>query len=243
MKPFETLTVFLLATNETDALRKTINGVLKNCACEDLEKIVIFLKSEDCPSAFTAREIINEKICDKIETAVQKSSQSADAISEIPQLAKGSHFIIMASDGEMSPESIRDFVRIAKEKPEAIICGAKWHKDSIVENHSLYRTFGSRFLDIFAAILFGRKETDLFSIFQIYPVELYRKMNFGSKRLLYEYTLKPLRFGTEYIEIPTVYKKEIERKTTTTKPQLIKIAVKYCWHVLRIRFTPKKYLL
>jgi hypothetical protein len=242
MRPFESLTIFLLATNETDALRRTLNGVLENCSYEDIEKIVIFLKSKDCPSAFTAQEIINERVCDKIEIAVQKYSQSADAFSEIPLLATGSHFVIMASDGEMAPESLKDFVRIAKEKPEAIICGAKWNEESTVENHALYRTFGSRFLDMFAAFLFGRKDTDLFSIFQIYPVELYKKMNFNGKKLLYEYTLKPLRFGTEYIEIPTTYRKEAERKATATTSQLIVIAIKYCWNVLRIRFTPKRYL-
>ena len=242
MKPFEKLTVFLLASNETDALEKTIKGILKNCEYDDIDKIVIFLKSENCPGAFAAQEIINKGIYGKIETVVQKATQSADAISEIPPLATGSHFVIMASDGEMSPESIRDFISIAKEKPDAIICGAKWHKDSVVENHALYRTFGSRFLDMFAAVLFGRKETDLFSIFQIYPVELYKKMNFRPKRFLYEYTLKPIRFGTEYIEIPTTYKKEAKRKATATIQQLIVIAFKYCWHVIRIRFMPKKYL-
>lgn len=243
MKPFESLTVFLLASNETDALRKTINGVLENCAYEDLDKIVIFLKSEDCPSAFTTKEIINERLCDKIEFTIQKSSNPSDAFAEIPLMITSSHFVIMASDGEMAPESLRDFVRIAKEKPEALICGAKWHKDSVVENHALHRTFESRFLDIFAAILFMRKNTDLFSIFQIYPLELYKKMNFDKNNLLYEYTLKPLRFGTEYIEIPTVYKRNYERKGSATFSQLIVIATRYCWHALRIRFTPKKFLL
>lgn len=242
MKPFEKLTVFLLASNETDELRKTFNGILESCKYDDIEKIVFFLKSADCPSAFVAQKIIEEKIFDKVEIAVQKSSNPSDAFAEIPAYASGSHFVIMASDGEMSTETVRDFITLAKEKPSAIICGAKWHKDSVVENHDLPRAFGSRLADKFAAFLFHRKETDLFSIFQIYPIELYEQMNFNKKNLLYEYTLKPLRFGTEYIEIPTIYKKNDKRKATATFFQLIVIAVRYCYHVIRIRFSSKKHL-
>lgn len=242
MRPFESLSVFLLAANETDSLRKTIDGVLENCAYEDIEKIVVFLKSDECPSARTAREIIEEGVCDKIEACVQKSAIPQKAFAEIPYLVTGSHFVVMASDGEMDPRSLKDFIAIAKQKPNSIVCAAKWNKESVVEGHELHRTLGSRFVDSFAAAVFGVKATDLFSIFQIYPIDLYNKMNFKPERLLYEYTLKPLRFGAEYIEIPTVYRKEKGRKANTTVPQLIGIALTYCVNVLRLRFLPKKYL-
>lgn len=242
MRPFVSLSVIVLAANETDSLRRTIDGVLENCAYEDIERIVVFLKSDDCPSAYTAREIIEEGICDKIEACVQNSAVTEEAFAEIPYLVTGSHFVIMASDGEMDPRSLKDFIAIAKQKPNSIVCAAKWNKESVVEGHPLHRSLGSRFIDSFAAVVFGVKATDLFSIFQIYPVDLYKEMNFEPKRLLYEYTLKPLRFGAEYIEIPTVYRKDKGREANMSVLKLAGIAAKYCMNVLRIRFLPKKYL-
>lgn len=243
MRPFESLTVFLLATNETDSLRRILNGVLENCSDEDLEKIVVFLKFEDCPSALETKAIIEEGISDKIEMYVQKSQVTEKAFEEIPVLASGSHFVIMASDGEMDPKTLKEFIAVAKQKPNSIVCGAKWNKDSVVIGHDLHRTLGSRFVDKFAAFVFGVKATDLFSIFQIYPIELFEQMNFNKpEKLMYEYTLKPIRLGVEYIEIPTVYKKEKGRGNNYSAAQLFAMAIKYCGNVIRIRFTPKKYL-
>lgn len=243
MRPFESLTVFLLATNETDLLRETVKGVLENCPDEDLDKIIFFLKSDDCPSAFEARAMIEEGISDKFEICIQKSRITEEAFEEIPPLVTGSHFVIMASDGEMDTATLKDFITVAKQKPGCIACGAKWHKDSVVIGHDLHRTMGSKFVDIFAAAVFGIKATDLFSIFQIYPIELFKEMNFHNPRkLMYEFTLKPIRLGVEYIEIPTVYKKEKGHRTNYSVAGLVAMAVKYCYNVLRIRFTPKRYL-
>lgn len=243
MRPFESLTVFLLATNETDILRRTVHEVLENCPDKDLDRIIIFLKSDDCPSSFVARQLIEEKISDKVEMCVQPSANPYKSFGEIPKLCRSSHFVIMASDGEMAPETLKDFISIAKQKPYSIVCGAKWNKESVVEGHMLHRKFGSRFLDRFASVVFGVKATDLFSIFQIYPIQLYKDMNFRNpKSFVYEYTLKPLRFGVEYIEVPTVYRREKDRKNSVSFLTLIITAVNYCYNVLRIRFIPKKYL-
>ncbi len=243
MKPFESLTVFLLAINETDTLEKTIYGVLENCPDEDLGKIIVYIISEDCPSAHTVRRMMEEKVSDKLEMQVQSTKDSYKAFFELPQYCETSHFVVMASDGEMNPVTLKDFVKIAKEKPYSIICGAKWNKDSVVEGHMLHRKIGSRLLDTFAAAVFGMEATDLFSIYQIYPTQLYKDMNFRRPRhFICEFTLKPLRYGVEYIEIPTVYKQEKGRKTNWPFHRLLILAVFYSINVLRIRFTPKKFL-
>lgn len=242
MRPFKSLTVILTATNETDSLRRVIDGVFENCSDEDLDKIIVFVKYDDCPSAFEARKIIEEKISNKIEICVQKSGTIEGTFYEIPPLATSSHFVIMASDGEMDPATLRDFIVIAKQKPESIVCGAKWHKDSVVIGHDFHRTLGSKFVDTFAAVVMGIKATDLFSLFQIYPTDVYRKMNFKPERALSEFTLKPIKLGVEYIEIPTTYKKEKGRKNNHSTTQLAIMAIKYCGNVLRIKFTPKKFL-
>lgn len=232
---FESLTVIIPTSNETEALRQTVNGVLKSGAFDDISRIVIFLKSENCPSAEVAKEIAEKSDCDKIEIMIQKTATYATAFQEIASLAKSSHFLVLVSDGEMDPRTIEKLVPIAKEKPDSIVCGSKWHKDSVIENPSFVRALGSKLLNRFAAIIFGVKATDIFSIFQVYPLDLYKKLN----ATIPEFTLKPLRMGVEYIEIPTTYKREAGRKSNFSFFAFLKMGLGYTKTILRVRFTPK----
>ncbi len=232
---FESLTVIIPVSNETETLKRTVEGVLQSGAYDDISRIVLFLKAEDCPGAKTAKQLLEESDCDKMEIVIQKTATYNTAFTEIPHLVKSSHFLVLVSDGEMDPATIEKLVPIAKEKPESIVCGSKWHKDSVVENASFIRSAGSKALNRFAAILFGVKATDIFSIFQIYPIELYKRVN----ATIAEFTLKPLRLGVEYIEIPTSYKREKGRQSNFNFVGFLKMGLGYVISIFRVRFTPK----
>ncbi len=240
---FRSLTVFVMATNETDSLCETILKIKENCSSSDLEKIIIVARSRDCLSYHTAKALISESTDDKIELYVQKSQDSVRCVYEFPFLVKSSHFVIMGADLEMDPNNIKDFVAGAKKKPEAIICASKWMKGSVVEGYGMFHEFGSRLMNNFVALLFNTKAKDIFSLYQMYPVCVYDKMKFSNQStFVYEYTLKPLRMGIRYEEIPTVYKKRSEGKSTVNIPFMFKLAFEFCTTALRIRFTPKRYL-
>ncbi len=240
---FKSLTVFVLATNETDLLRKTVAEIRKNCKDDDLEEIIVVAKSERCPGFFEAKKIEEKTVDGKFGIYVQKAKQGIESLSELPHLATGSHFLIMAADMEMDPGNIRTFVKKAKEKPERIVCASKWMKGSVVEGYGRFHAFGSRLMNSTVAFLYGTNAKDLFSLYQIYPVSVYGKLRFENPRnFLYEYTLKPLRAGFEYEEIPTVYKERTAGKSNVNVMSVLKMAFKFCITALRIRFTPKRYL-
>lgn len=235
---FESLTVIIPASNETDTLIRTVDGVLKSGAYDDISRIVLFLKSENCPSAEIAKKLIEESGCSKMEIVIQKTDNYQSAFMEIPHLVRSSHFLVLVSDGEMDPRTIEKFIPIAKEKPESIVCGSKWHKDSVVENASFIQALGSRTINKFAAIMFGVKANDIFSIFQVYPLDLYKR----TKASIAEFTLKPLRLGVEYIEIPTFYKREEGRESNFNFLGFFKMGLGYLKSIFKVRFTPKNRL-
>ncbi len=235
---FNSVTVFVLASNETDSLRSTVAQIRKNCCDKDLEKIVIVLKSDTCPSYFETKKLLEESNDGKIELYVQKAPNAMLCLAELPPLAESSHFVIMAADMEMDPNSIKDFVSKAKKYPSRIICAAKWLKGSSVEGYGFIHEIGSRTMNAFISVLFNKKVRDPFSIFQIYPTEIYRKMKFDDpSAFLYEYTLKPLRLGVEYEEVPTVYQKRTDGKSNFNIAVILKVAVNFCLTAVRIRFT------
>ena len=236
MDKFTSLTVFVLASNETEILKETVDGIRKNCADEDLDKIVIVCKNDSCPAYYEAQKFDDQKIV----TYIQKSPNLVLCIAEVPPLATGSHFVIMSGDMEMNPDNISDFIREAKMHPQRIICAAKWLKESTVEGYGKFHALCSRTMNKFISILYGENVKDPFSIYQICPVSVYRKLNFDTKNFLFEYTLKALKNGVEYAEVPTVYKNRSEGKSNFNYATLIKVGAKYCLTALKIRFIPER---
>lgn len=241
---FKSLTVFLLAKNETDLLRKTVAEIRKNCDDADLEKIIVVAKSSDCPGYLEALKMIEEKFDEKLEVYVQRLENGINCLLDLPYMVTGSHFLIMASDMEMDPENIRDFIEIAKKHPERIVCASKWMKASCLKDCGGLHALGSYITNKAVAFLYGKKATEIFSIYQIYPLSVFRRMKFDNpKRFMYEYTLKPLRLGAEYEEVPMAYRKRQEGKSTFDIPTvMIIMGLKFCATALRLRFTPKRYL-
>ena len=234
---FESVTIFVLASNETALLEETVADIRRYCPDGDLEKIVIVLKSRDCPAYGTAKKLSDKCADGKIEPYLQKAKTLESCIAEIPSLVKSSHFITMASDMEMSPAAISTFVKKAKKYPGRIICASKWLKDSVVEGYGGFHEFGSRMLNIVLSFLIGRKASDTVSLYQIYPYSIYRKMDFrNADTFVYEYTIKPLCFGVEYEEIPTVYRKRTEGKTSYNYLNLFEAAVRMVVAAVKFRF-------
>ncbi|MGN1169207.1 MAG: hypothetical protein ACI4RB_03715 [Acutalibacteraceae bacterium] len=238
-KGFESVTVFVLASDETDLLRCTIEKIIKNCSGNELEKIVVVLKSADCPSAAQMKRIIAENGGEKITPYVQKSDSLIKCFAELPPLAQSSHFVIMGADLEMNPDSIKDFIREARLHPDSIICASKWKKGSVVEGYGAFHKLCSVTFNKVIALLYNKKASDIFSSFQIYPTKLYYDMNFKNPdTFLYEYTLKPLRAGADYIEINTVYHNRSSGKSHFNFGVLARVAAAFFLTAVKIRFMP-----
>ena len=237
---FESLTVFVLASNETESLNNTVSRIRALKYYEDICRVVLVVKSADCP-AYTAGEKIVAAYDEKIEMYIQKSASLELCIAELPTLVKSSHFVITVADGEMEIENIDTFISKAKEHPERIICAAKWHKESKVFGYGHFNEFGSRCINLFTSIIFGKKVTDPFSICQIFPMSVYNSLNYRNfEKFAYEFTVKALRNDKEYEEIPTVYKIRTEGKTNFNYINLFRTAFLFCSVALRIRLGPKE---
>ena len=233
LEKFTSLTVFVLAYRETSILRQTVDGVLAEVEDEDLEKVVVVLKDRECPSSIEMKKGFSNP---KVETYIQKSPNIELCIAEIPALVKSSHFIIMTADMEMNPKSIRHMIAEAKKHPQAIVCATKWHKDSVVENYGFIHKLCTRTLNTVVSVILGRKIKDAVTFFQVYPAAVYRKMKFDwSKNVVFELTSRPVRAGVDYIEIPTVYKRRAEGKSSFDVVVLVIGAIRFVLAAIRVR--------
>lgn len=238
------ITIFVLASNETEILYKTVNKIKEKCPIENIDRIIVVLKSSKCKSYSAMLKYKEKESWQDIQMYVQKSDNIRDALAELPSMVNGSHFIFMGADMEMNPDSILDFVNEAKKNPNCIIAASKWMKESVVEGYGKFAKFCSRTMNAIACLLIRKRATDLFTMYQIYPVSIYKAMHFNNPKTFgYEYTLKPVRLGAAYKEIPTVYINYSDRKTNFNFFSRAKFLNVFLSTALRLGLTPKKILL
>lgn len=237
------ITFFVLASNETSLLYETVSKIKEKCPAENIDKIIVVLKSNKCKSYYAMLKFKQEKSWHDIQSYVQKSDNFRDALAELPPMVTGTHFVFIGADTEMNPETISDFVEEAKINPNSIIAASKWKKESVVRGYGTVSAFCSRTMNLIACLLIRKKASDLFTLYQIYPVSVYNLMNFTNpSKFVYEYSLKPLRAGMEYKEIPTTFIKATESETNFNVFSRIKYFNGFIFTALRLGMTPKRFL-
>ncbi len=213
MEKFDRLKIIVLATTEQSTLTQTVRTLLDKCPNEDISEIVILMLSQDCPSAPYAEKIIKDNTSDvPVSRHIQKTPGLYPAVFEAMQLTDNcSHILIIGSDLEMDPNSVPEMLETAKRNPEAIVCASKFMKGSKRVKYGAIHYVCNRAVNTAVKLLLHIKGTEILSTFQIFPVKLLKKMNFTDKtRSYYQYTMRPLTMGAEYIEIPTDYIRRTE---------------------------------
>lgn len=240
LSKFQSVTVFILTKDETNLLRKTISKITSSDNFINISKIIIVAKNAVCDGCAEALRIVEEDSSGKISLYIQKAPTIELCLYELPPLVEGSHFIIMAADMEMNPDDVSNLIDEAKINPDAIVCAAKWMKGSVVEGYNKIHEIGSRAINIFTGLIYGKNVKDPFSIYQIYPMSAYKSLNFRDPVLFgYEYTVKALRNGIPYKEIPTKYTKRTEGRSHVDIIKLVKMAMIFCFVAVKTRFSGK----
>ena len=224
-KCFCTVTVFLLANKEQKILEKTFYDVVSAVNREELEKIVFVLKDGNCPSYYTAEKICKKETTVRTEIYIQQSGCLEDVYGELPSLAEGSHFIIMASDYEMNPFQISRFISYAKENPTAVISAAKWMKESTVVGYNAFHSLLTKILNRIVCAVLGVNVHDILTTYRIVPKNIYDDLDCSIVNgSVFVFALFPLVFGKQFIEIPTEYRKRSEGESNFNFLYLVRAA-------------------
>lgn len=237
---FESLTVFLLAANETDSMEQIVTELQHICCSDDVKEIVIMLKDAYCPSVKTAQNLSAQDYDIPVKYFVQEKKGIQSAFYQCSAVCETSHLVIMSSDGEMDVNNIPEFIEHAKKSPNNIIIASKWNKDSVVYNYKKSRKIFSRLVSGIVAFMYGVSITDVFTIFRMYPTALFKLLNYGTYNIFGVYFLiYPLRVRVRFQEIATHWKPRENENTTNLKND-IKYALLFLCAALVIRFIPTK---
>ena len=237
MIQFKDITLVVLASTEQQSLRKTLRILDSVCDPKDVKEMLVYLISDTCPAIFELKKILAEETFSiPVRAYIQQKPGISGAIYEIGSIVTSSHYLIISSDLEMDPLSAPALIAASKEHPEAIVCASKFEKGSTRTGYGRTHEICVRAVNASVRTILRIKGNELLTTFQTYPTALFHRMNFTAPTFtFYEYTIKPVYYGTEYIELPTNYVRRDEGDSNFNLKRYIKLAVMFVCAAIRLR--------
>ena len=218
METFINVSVILPLINETVSLRKTVDIILETCPVSDLKEFLVVV----CPKTTAESLAVCEEIrsyCPVPLTVVQQTLPFlGGALRTGFALARGTHVVIMASDLETTPSLMPEFVRLSKKHPNAIITATRWGGRTRFKGYNPIKLVSNFLFQKFFSFLYQVKLTDMTFGYRLFPLDLVRRIHWEETRHPFnlETVVKPLRLGTEVIEVPTDWSARIEGESQNT---------------------------
>ena len=234
---FESLSVVLPVINEVKSLYQTID-VIFEYAGETIREVIIVVCNKTTTESLAACNELGKRHAGHVKVIKQKLPFLGGALREGLLAARGSHVIVMFSDGESDPRNVADLVSTARENPQAIISVSRWLQRNSFEGYPTLKTLLNYLFQKSFAFIYWINITDFTFGYRIYPLELICAIEWKETghSFVLENILKPLRLKINVMEIPGVWKARSEGKSQV-KPYMY---LRYLWIGLKIRFTQRK---
>ena len=214
---FESASVILPVINETHSLLKTVEIIESNCASDVKEYLIVVCHNTTLES-IKIGEKLRRNNPERFILHYQTLPFLGGAIREAFDLAQGSHVIMMASDLETDPHTVKQFIAIAKEQPHAIITASRWLKGGNFAGYNKLKLLLNFIFQKFFSVLFTTHLSDLTYGYRLFPTPLVRSILWEELRhpFLFETLIKPLRLGVPIYEIPSSWSTRVEGKSQNT---------------------------
>lgn len=154
--------------------------------------------------------------------------------------ARGTHILLMDSDGEMDVRTVPEMVRAIVDRKADMVIGSRWLKGGGVEGYDRFKYFLNRGYQTLFRILFRTSVRDLTLGFKLGRSNVMKSMPWDSQfhDIGCETTLRVIHAGYHVTEVPTVWRKRKEGESTNP----FRRNFKYVWKAIAILFSksPKK---
>jgi hypothetical protein len=233
---FESTSVVIPVVNEATSLKEIVDCLFSE---PDLliREVLIIVCPKTTAESHKACQGLQEQYAGRIKILAQKLPFLGGALREGFWAATGSHVVVMYSDGESDPKTVRELVRNAGQNPQAIISASRWLPDSSFEGYPKLKLLMNYLFQKVFSMLYGRNITDFTFGFRIYPSLLVKTILWQETghAFVLESILKPLLLHTTILEIPTTWQARSEGKSQL-KPSMY---FRYLWIGCKLRFSFK----
>lgn len=205
--PLTSVSVFLPVMDETDSLTKTVEIILADCGDVVREFLVVVCKRTTLASR-EAAATLRARYPEKVKVIEQQRPFLGGATQDAMDFARGSHFLMMASDLETPPDRVKEFIAQGRQHPGFIITGSRWIKGGGFEGYSKLKYFLNFLFQKSFSLMYWTRLSDMTYGFRLIPTKLVQSIRWEELRhpFLFETLVKPLKLGVPVIEIPVTWK-------------------------------------
>ncbi len=198
-----TITFVLPVLNETDALRTTVEAIVR-LSGNHLGEILIVTAERTTGESREVIEKLRRGRPEVIRVHAQRLPYLGGAMREAFSLATGSHVMLMASDLETDPEQIPSFIEEACRGDWDIVSGSRWLAGGGFDGYGRARLALNWLFQRMLGLFYGTRLTDLTFAYRLYRREVLEGICWEELRhpFLLECLLKPLRLGARATEVP-----------------------------------------
>lgn len=234
---FKSVSVVIPVINEVKSLHDTVNTIF-SCAAESILEVIIVVCDKTTAESRSACRDLAKQYDGQISIIPQILPFLGGALREGLQVARGSHVILMFSDGESEPRSVADLIREAKNNPEDVIVASRWIEKNSFQNYPFLKTLLNYFFQKTFSFLYLKKITDFTFGYRLYPTPLMQTIDWQETghSFVFESIVKPLRLGVGIREIPTTWKARSEGESQLR----IYMYFRYLWVGFKWRFLPRR---
>ena len=234
------ISVVIPATDESAALKKTVDYINNRCA-EKIDKTIIVISRKASQECVAASEDLKNKYPGSVLVSIQTHDGLGCAAIHGLQMVNTTHMTFFPADLAIELDSLDRMIAAARINPEKVIKSSRWLEKGSFIGYSKSRFVLNQMAQLFLKILFFSKLTDLTNPVQVIPTNYEKNVIWKEKGFctLIEHTIMPVRLGYVCLEVPA---KCYPRTEGSSKNSAMRTAL-YMKTVLRVRFTPKSRLM
>ena len=223
---FKNITIILPIIDETNSINKTVSVLLKNNSSE-IKKIIFVLhkiKTKKSSEVICKKYLKKDK--KRFKILYLRKRLLGGAMQDAFKIVDTSHCLMMSSDLETDPYSVKNMIKSSKKNPDKIITASRWLKKNKFKGYGAIKVFANYIFQNFFSFLYGVKCSDLTFGFRVFPTNVIKKIKWEmlNHSFLFETIIKPIKMGIKVIEIESSWQKRKEGNTNN-------VFANYFWYI------------
>jgi len=168
---FESATIVLPVMDETTSLEETVKIVLRDVK-DRTREILIVVCDRTTAEAMTTVDRLSQSLGGMVRVHSQRLPFLGGAMREAFDLARGSHVVMMASDLETDPNTLKALIATAETRPSAIVTATRWRAGGGFQGYSKVKLLCNWVFQKFFSALYGVRLSDMTFAYRILPTRL-----------------------------------------------------------------------
>ena len=220
---------------ERETVAEIARGLVDLVGPELFEIIVVVAPRAPEETWEVCRRVEREVPCARVSEQERNPGLGLGVRQGIAQ-ARGTHVLLMDSDGEMDVTTVPRMVAALKRERADLVVGSRWMKGGGVEGYDPLKYWLNRAYQLLFRALFRTRVHDLTLGFKLCSADIFKAMPWDSQfhDIGCETTMRPIRAGARATDVPTVW---VRRKEGVSSNPF-RNNFKYVWKALAILFDP-----